>query len=89
MSIISFCAWSMDLMISSRSDEWRGRPASDSKVTTWCGIDEELPGVRVVEVRLRDKPQRDDKQGGEERKTLDHGLLGSDPLISELPTIRL
>jgi hypothetical protein len=40
-----------------------------------------LPGVRVVEVRLRDKPQRDDKQGGEERKILDHGQAGSNPKV--------
>jgi hypothetical protein len=28
-----------------------------------AGIDDELPGVRVVEVRPRNKPQRDDQQG--------------------------
>ena len=30
-----------------------------------------------MEVRLRDKPQLDDKQGGEERKILDRGPTGS------------
>jgi hypothetical protein len=32
-----------------------------------AGIDDELPGVGVVEVRPGDKPQRDDQQRGEER----------------------
>lgn len=32
-----------------------------------AGVDDELPGIRVVEVRPRDKPQRDDQQRGEER----------------------
>jgi hypothetical protein len=45
-----------------------------------------------VEVRLRDNPQRDDKQGGEERKILDDGQRGSyaqDGLSTTLARSRL
>jgi hypothetical protein len=41
-----------------------------------AGIDDQLPGVRVVEVRPRNKPQCDDEQGCEE------GSFRTDPIAA-------
>jgi hypothetical protein len=84
MSIISFCAWSMvnDLIelevnraripVLRILDQEHDDKCDDRR----AGIDNELPGIGVVEVRARNEPQRDHSEGGEERPLGSHPVSG-------------
>jgi hypothetical protein len=53
-------------------DQEHDQKCDDSR----AGIDNELPGIGVLEVRARNEPQRDRSEGGEERPLGSHPVSG-------------